>query len=160
MVQPNIIAVTIIIIFFIFFVAGYIPSARRFLFYIILAIIPKRNAHKKERGTFRFHRNFRGLGLPISPNLQRVKPTPLAGASLLYSGRNFESVQVPKVPVLSYFAFSYSMMCILIYALCFIGKMFRYYSLEFDCKITTFFLSRQIYFRYVAKLSYFCIKIK
>ena len=51
-----------------------------------------------------------------------------------------EIVEVSKIPVLSYFAFSYFMMCILNYALCFIGICFRYYSVSFRLQNYDIFL--------------------
>ena len=49
-------------------------------------------------------------------------------------------VEVFRVTRLSYFAFSYSMMCILNYALCFIGRCFCEYSVDyFGCKDTNYF---------------------
>ena len=60
--------------------------------------------HIKIAWPFRFHRYFEVfdyLYLPITT----FRPTPLARASLLCSGRHFEVVEVSKYQI-SYFAFS------------------------------------------------------
>ena len=60
----------------------------------------------------------------LSTQLQRTSPRKRVKAAAL-PRVEFEVVEVSKIPEFSYFAFSYSMMCILIYALCFIGNIIR-----------------------------------
>ncbi len=65
--------------------------------------------------------------------------------------RRFGLGIIPKVSKfrkhqISYFAIFYSMMCILNYALCFIGILFVNIPFEIDCKDTTFLRRGKIYF--------------
>ena len=84
-----------------------------------------RCAHKKSVEPFAFIGIFEVFDYPVFPNYN-VKAHAIGGSVVaLLLETPFESVEVSKIPVLSYFAFSYSMMCILIYALCFIGNIFR-----------------------------------
>ena len=70
--------------------------------------------------------------------------------------RRFGLGIIPKVSKfrkhqISYFAIFYSMMCILNYALYFIGNYIRLYSVEIGCKITQIFSYTEIFFVYVGK---------
>ena len=79
--------------------------------------------HIKRAWNLRFHRYFEVFDyLPIP--ITTYKPTRNAGAPSHSLELVFEVVEVSKYQI-SYFAFSYSMMCILNYALCFIGICIR-----------------------------------
>ena len=84
-----------------------------------------KNAHKKSVEPIAFigiFEVFDYLTFPITTS----KAHAIGGSVVaLLRECQFEVVEVSKIPVLSYFAFSYSMMCILIYALCFIGICVR-----------------------------------
>ena len=81
-----------------------------------------RNAHKKSVA-FSPSSDVLRSSTTYYPQLQRTSPritrnaVALSGDKLKVS--KFQDIQI------SYFAFSYSMMCILIYALCFIGICIR-----------------------------------
>ena len=64
----------------------------------------------------------------LSTQLQRTKPTPCGGCSAALLRVEFEVVEVSKIPEFGYFAFSYSVMCILIVVYCFIGSCFGEYG--------------------------------
>ena len=82
-----------------------------------------KNAHEKSVEPFAFigcSEVLDYLNLPITT----YKPTLTAGAPSLHSGRLLKVSKFQNNQI-SYFAFSYSMMCILNYALCFIGNYIR-----------------------------------
>ena len=71
----------------------------------------------------------------FTTQLQRIKPTLNSGSAVACLGGDLKVSKFQKYQI-SYFAFSYSMMCILNYALCFIGNSIRLYSVEINCKST------------------------
>ena len=104
---------TIVNNFFIFLFRRVIShSARRFLvFEINLNFFrPNDKCTQKKRGPLCLHRYFEVLD-NLHHQITTYKPTPVGGSAVARPGGDLRSVQVPKYQI-SYFAFSYSMMCI------------------------------------------------
>lgn len=85
--------------------------------------MPLKYTHKKSVALLVFIGTFEVLDYLLSP-ITTYKSTPKREScrlslEIILKVSKFQKYQI------NYFAFSYSMMCILIYALCFIGNMFR-----------------------------------
>ena len=94
----------------IFIVTSSIPSAHRFCFEFVICIdapIVSDIHTKKAWHFFAFIGCSEVLDYLQSPNYNEQSPRHLAGASLLYSGKLFESVQVSEQPakLLRFFLF-------------------------------------------------------